>query len=147
MDEPAVLDADAHPDVIGPREIVGERQQAILSFGEDLEHMPVCSLHDLEDRRNVFIRYLLVEEVAHRVDKDEPGAAPSKRLIEPSGPEAKIEALLVWMVRDAAPALGEGLRVTVRAARRDLGAARPRVPSRLRPFDRSVIRHRIWSSS
>jgi hypothetical protein len=46
---------------------------------------------------------------------------------------------LVRMPWDAAPALGERLGVTVRAARRDLVTARDRVPGRLSPLDRAAV--------
>ena len=43
------------------------------------------------------------------------------------------------MPGDAAPALGERLRVAMRAAGRDLVATRDRVPGRLRPLDCAVV--------
>ena len=48
---------------------------------------------------------------------------------------------------DAAPALGERLRVAMGAARRDLVAARDRVPRRLGPLDLAAVRHLAHLSS
>jgi hypothetical protein len=64
---------------------------------------------------------------------------PLQRLLQPLRPELQRETLLVGVPRDATPALGERLGVTVRAARRDLLATRHRVPGRLRPLDCAVV--------
>src|SRR4051812_10317664 len=45
------------------------------------------------------------------------------------------------MAGNAAPALGEGLRVAVGASWRDLRAAGDRIPGRLGPLDRAVVGH------
>jgi hypothetical protein len=83
--------------------------------------------------------YLLMEEVAHRVHEDHSWARPLQRLLQPLWPQLECKALLVGVPWDAAPALGERLGVTVRAARRDLVAARHRVPGRLSPLNRAVV--------
>ena len=66
---------------------------------------------------------------------------PLQRLPQPPWPELERKTLLVRMPRDAAPALGERLRITVRAARRDLLATRHRIPGRLSPLDCAVVGH------
>jgi len=81
----------------------------------------------------------LVEEVAHRVDEDHPRARPLQRLLQSLWPELQRKTLLVRMPRDATPALGERLCITVRAARRDLVAARHWIPGRLSPLNCAVI--------
>ena len=43
--------------------------------------MPIGSLHRLEDGIDERLRYLLVKEVAHRVDEDASRLAPSERLL------------------------------------------------------------------
>jgi hypothetical protein len=84
---------------------------------------------------------VLVEEVAHRVHEDHPRPAPAQRLLQPRRPEPQVEALFIRVAGDTAEALREGLGVAVRAARRDLRAARDRVPGRLGPFDCAAISH------
>ena len=101
----------------------------------------VGALHHLEDARDVVERDALVEEVAHRVDEDHPRLAPRERQLQPLGPEAQVEALLVGVTGHAAEPLRERLGVAVRAAGRHLVAARDRVPRRVRPLDRARRSH------
>src|SRR5205823_2935574 len=83
----------------------------------------------------------LVEKVAHRVHEDHSRAAPLQRLAQALRPQAEVEPLLVMMAANAAPPLGEGLRVTVGAPRAHLIATGDRVPRRLCPLDRRRLRH------
>ncbi len=76
---------------------------------------------------------------AHRVDEDHPRPRPLQRLLQALWPELERKPLLVGVPRDAAPALGERLGVTVRATRRHLVATRHRVPGRLSPLGRAVV--------
>ena len=78
---------------------------------------------------------VLVEEVAHRVHEDHPWLFPGHRLLQPRRPERQVEALFVGVPRNAAPALRETFRVAVVTARTEFGAARDRVPRRVRPLD------------
>src|SRR5207245_2330220 len=82
-------------------------------------------------------------DVAHRVDEDEPALAPGQRQEQTVVPEVQIETLFIWVTRDAAKPLGEGLRVTVRTARADLRAPRDRIPSRVGPFDPTLEGHAL----
>jgi hypothetical protein len=72
--------------------------------------VPVGLDHRLEHLGDVVVGDVLVEEV----DEDIAALAPAERLVESVRPEPECEALLVGMAGDAAPALGERLRVAVR---------------------------------
>jgi hypothetical protein len=136
-----ILDAHADPDVRMPRQRRCELSQALVTLGQDLKRVPMGLSHDLEDLLEVGVRNTLVEEVAHRVDEDHSRPRPLQWLLQPLRPELQREALLVGVSRDPAPALGERLRVAVRAARRNLVATRHRVPGRLSPLDRALVSH------
>jgi hypothetical protein len=75
-----------------------------------------------------------VEEVAHRVDEDATRALPVQRHVESLGSKLQVEATLVVVAREAAPALGEALRVAVSAALGDVRAPGDGIPRRLGPF-------------
>jgi hypothetical protein len=49
--------------------------------------------------------------------------------------KAEVEALLVGMIGDSSPALGEGFGVTILTTRAYLGASPDRVPGCVCPFD------------
>jgi hypothetical protein len=54
-----------------------------------------------------------VEEIAHRIDEDPPRLSPVERQLDALRAELPVEAPLVVMAGDAAPALGEALGVAV----------------------------------
>ena len=97
--------------------------------------------HDVENVMDELLRDPFVEEVAHRIDEDQPRALPTQRLLQPGRPDAKVEPLLVGMAGDPAPALSERLGVAVSAAGRHLVAPGHGVPRRLRPLDRAAVSH------
>ena len=78
---------------------------------------------------------LLVEEVAHRVHKDHPGALPRERLQEALRSERQVEASLERVPGYAAKSLREPSGVAIVAASADFRAAGHRVPRRVRPLD------------
>ena len=78
---------------------------------------------------------VLVEEVAHRVHENHPRLLPKHRLPQPRRPKRQIEALLIGVPRNAAPTFCEALGIAIVASRTNFGAARHRVPRRVRPFD------------
>jgi len=110
-----VFHAHAPPDVglqrgeskLGPK----EPGNALRPFCQDLKGVPLRGGHDLRDGDNVFVGNLVVEEIAHGIDKDHLRSAPAQRLPEFSRNEAKIKSLLIGMAFDAAKALGERLGV------------------------------------
>src|ERR1700722_5585142 len=63
-----VLDRDAHPDVRGRRSRRTTAPKVIphqrTALGEDLEAMPIGGFHGFEDAIDVFVRDVLVKEVA-----------------------------------------------------------------------------------
>jgi hypothetical protein len=67
MDEPAVLDPDAHLRIPGAREQRGELGKALVAVGEDLEDVLVGTRHDIEDLRDVVVGEALMEEITYRI--------------------------------------------------------------------------------
>ncbi len=50
VNEPAVLDAHAHPHVRRPRQRGRELGETLVALGQDLEDVPVGAAHHVEDR-------------------------------------------------------------------------------------------------
>jgi hypothetical protein len=69
-----------HPEIRWPRELWRQIRQALSSLGQDLEHVPSGPLNHRKHLSYVLKGHLLVEEVAHGVDEDEPGPCPSEWL-------------------------------------------------------------------
>jgi len=137
-----VFDRDADPDVVRDVEPTGQRGEAFGALCQYLIGMPFGLAHDVEDLKDVGVRYGFVKEVAHAVHKDQAWALPLKGLSESFGAQGWCEPDLVGVTGDASEALGEGLRVAVGASGRDLGAAGNRVPGGFGPFDVAVVAHR-----
>jgi hypothetical protein len=51
-----------------------------IALGEDLEHVPVGSTHDVADARDELGGDLILKQVAHGIDEDLSGAFPVQRL-------------------------------------------------------------------
>ena len=134
-----VLDRHAHPDVLRPRQGGSDLCEPLVALRQDLEGVVAGLGHHGEDLLDELERDVRVEEVAHRVHEDHPRPAPPQRLPKPMRPEPEIEALLVGVVRYAAPALSERLGVAVGAARGNLRAPGHGVPRCFRPFDGAAV--------
>ena len=65
-----ILNADTHPSVFRPFNLVREFEKTLRSFCQDLELVPVCPTDDAKDLTNELQGDLLMEEIAHGVDKD-----------------------------------------------------------------------------
>jgi hypothetical protein len=137
--ERGVLDRDSEPDVARDRpalipvpDIVAHERAAL---GQHLVDMPVRLLHRIEHLVDELTVDVLVEQVAHRVHEDHPRLLPERGLFQSRRPERQVESLLVGMSWNAPPTLSEAFGVAVVTARTDLGAARHRVPRRIRPFN------------
>src|SRR6185295_7471460 len=103
--------------------------------------MPGSAFHDLEDVVDEALRYLLVEQVAHRIDEDPPWLSPAERSVEKVGLKGGSKALAI-------PGLAHGLKtfrhsfgVAELAARAHLGASGYRVPGGVGPFDGRRLGH------
>jgi hypothetical protein len=110
-----------------------------MSLGQDLESMVGSFAHDSEDTLNELYRHLFMEEIAHAVHEDGPGSSPAKGLFQSICPQSQIEPLFVWVPLNTTEAFCKPQGVTVFAAWRHLIAARNRVPSHFRPFDRRLV--------
>src|SRR5438105_3119275 len=77
-----ILNADAPPNVrqISGKPEVGPKQvaQSLRALGENLVRVPVRQLHDAYHAKNVFVRHVLVKEVAHAVDEHHSRFGPAQ---------------------------------------------------------------------
>ena len=112
-----------------------------IALGEDLEHVPVGSTHDVADVRDEVGRDLIVEQVAHGIDEDLSRAFPVQRWFQLLGYESQIEAALKGVSGYATEALSEHLRLAELAARAHSRAAPDRVPGRVRPLNGRPVAH------
>jgi hypothetical protein len=126
------------PAYIARTDVVTHKRTAL---GKHLINVPVRTLHCAEHAIDEPAVDVLVEQVAHRVDKNHPGLLPLQGLFEPGRPKLQVKALLVGMAWHAAPALGEPLGIAIVAAGTDPGASSNRIPRRIGPFDRGALRH------
>ena len=79
----------------------------LVPLRQDLEGVPARLDHHVEDLLQVSERDLLVKEVAHRVDEDEPGPSPTQRGLQSRGPEP-LRSLLVPASRTPVPGVAQG---------------------------------------
>src|SRR5579872_6176131 len=103
--------------------------------------MPVGHFHDAHNLLDIRIRNRFVEKIAHRIHENRFLRAPLEWLRQLLGHESQIEALFVRMAWDPSKAFGESFGVAVFAAGADLRAASHRIPGRVGPFNRRVLRH------
>jgi hypothetical protein len=82
------------------------------------------------------IREIPVKEIGHGVHKHPARSLPLEWEFEPLWPELQVEALLVWMPRNAAKPFGKGHGIAVITTRAHLSATGDRVPRGVCPFDR-----------
>ena len=140
---PVVLDAHAHPDVGRPVQVGRERGEPLGALGEYLIGVPRCIGHDREHLLYEVRRHLRVEEIAHRVDEDQPRRSPAVGrgqcvLVQgqgeagPAGP--RVAVVLVLGQPHRLEAAGERQRVTVVAPRRHSVAPRGGIPGRVCPL-------------
>ena len=94
--------------------------------------------------RTKLVRHVLVEQVAHAVHEDQLRLLPQQGSLNACRPELQVEALLVRMPRHATKSLGKRLGVAISTARRDLCAARYRVPRGFRPLDVTIEAHSTY---
>ena len=103
--------------------------------------MPPCGAHHMADLLNVVIRYLVVEEVAHRVDKNLLWRRPPDGVAQFFGYQSQVEAELKGMPLYATESFGERLGITMLTSGADFRAAPDRVPSGVRPLDFGIKAH------
>src|SRR5438067_4612317 len=82
---------------------------AFRTLGKHLECMPVRLKHHIRNGINVLKWNALMKEVTHRVNKYLFRTGPTQRLLEFFRDEAKIEAILKWVVRNSAKTFCEPL--------------------------------------
>jgi hypothetical protein len=82
-----------------------------------------------------------MEEVAHAVHENPSWLLPSQRQVKLIGMERYVETMHVAAIAHGLKALREPLRITEFTARRDLRAARDRIPRRIGPLNSAVVTH------
>jgi hypothetical protein len=130
-----IFNADAHPDVRGPRKIAGNCFQSLRPLRQDLILVPIRLVHYLERALDVFKWYIVVKEITHGVDEDPLWLLPAQWLIELFGDEPKIKSLFERMPSHSTEALRESLCITMPAAGADFRTAPYGVPRYVCPFD------------
>jgi len=103
--------------------------------------VPVSLPHGAEDGLHEGKWDVLVEQIAHRVDEDQPRTFPCKRYVQALRPELQVETLLVRMIRYTAKPLRERLGIAVGASRTDLVATSDGVPGGVCPLDLAAVGH------
>lgn len=113
------------------------------AFREKLENMTsiyVCLASNIEYFCNELSRYLLVEQVPHRLHKDSPGLAPVQRLIQNLLIETKtLPVKQIFIVTSVAESQIDFLRVAMQAT----GAYLCTHPTAARTIDAIHIMYRI----
>ena len=146
----AVLDADAHPDIRWPIELRSDLLQALRSLRQNLIGVLWSVSHDIKDSPNELQRNVRMEQVTHRVHKDDAGLSPRSREVEDLGVERELEArarrariaiFLVLPRTHRLEPLGESQRVAVVAPRRHTITSGRGVPGGLGPLDAASISH------
>src|SRR5262249_28453988 len=133
------FDTDSPPDVglVRRKSELGLQQipQPFRAFGEDLVGVPVCELHDTDDGKDVIVWHILVEQVAHRVNKDHLRGMPTQWLGKFLGDKSEVEPLLVRVTWDSPETLSERFGIAVNTTWTDLCAPSDRVPGCIGPLD------------
>src|SRR5262245_60628737 len=105
--------------------------------------MPVRCHHYSANSNNVGVGDAFVEQVAHRVDEDDPWCSPFQWLCQFLRNYSQIESLFERMPRYSTKSFCEGLRIAVSTAGTDLGTATNRVPGCVGPFNLAICTHRV----
>jgi hypothetical protein len=103
-------------------------------LSQQLKGVPVGADHRVEHTLDEFKRHARMEEIAHRVDEDQPRSFPLKRLIQTLRAKLKIKPALIWMARDATEPFCECLGIAVGTPRANLRASRNRIPGCFGPL-------------
>jgi hypothetical protein len=140
-----ILDAYSPPDIpsVG-REFERASKhvfQPLPSLGEHLERVPPRENHYADDPFNIFLGDLVMEQIAHGVDKDHSRLFPLQGLGKLFRNNANIEAFLEGVSCDSAKTLSKAFCIAILAACADFGAAPHRVPRCVGPFDRGAKGH------
>jgi len=112
---PAILYAHTKPDIrklAYPSELSAkEKTHSFVTLRQNLVGVTLRLPHYLADARDVLDWNVLLEEIAHRVDKDSSRMLPTQGLLELLRHEAQIKALLKWVTARSSKSLRERRRV------------------------------------
>ena len=97
--------------------------------------MLACLPHHGENLLDELDRYILMEEITHRIDKDGARLLPAQRNHQRILMKSKFETIGVIRLAHQFQPAREPLSIAVLAARADLVATGERVPGRLGPLD------------
>lgn len=145
-----VLDRRAEPEVLRPRQPIGEQPRAPSPLRQHLVSVLWRVVDHVEDVAHEPDRHLRVEQVTHRVHEDHARSLPRvrhrergrmHRHTEPRPAGARVAVALVLRRTHRLEPLRERQRVAVRAALGDAITTGRGVPGRFRPLDRRPVRH------
>ncbi|SRR6266568_1666160 len=145
-----VFYADADPDVLRPGQLLCHPRQPQRALRQQLVSMAGCGGHDVEDTGDENAGHAGMKEVAHRVDKYDPGSGPAVRQLqgvlmdrhpEAGSARAWITIGLVFRVAHGFESLRESKGITMLATGRDPITSRDRIPGRLCPLNRTTVCH------
>src|ERR1700712_1579638 len=77
------------------------------ALGQDLEGMPVGTLHGVPNLTYELLRHSFLEQVGHGVDEHHSGPLPKQRLLKASGTEGQIKSRFERMTGNATEPLTE----------------------------------------
>src|SRR5579864_4918281 len=115
--------------------LLGPCHHPCRSLGQHLKIVLSCFAHDGEDPFDKLVRYILVEQIGHRVDEDFLGLLPFEGKVKTFRPESQIKPLFIGMSLDSSKPFGECFCVTMLTTWANFGTTRDRVPSCVGPFD------------
>lgn len=150
LDHVEGLDRDAHPEVVGPVELVGDPCHPVRALRQHLVGVLRRLTNDVEDVAYEVQRHLGVEEIAHRVHEHDLRGPPAVGLIQrgrverhrkPRSRRSRVAIVLVLLGAHRLQSLRQSQRVTIVAARGHTVTPGHRVPSDLGPLNRTVRRH------
>ena len=131
----SVLHGNAQPCIAWCRLFGEVATQARRPLRQYLIGVARCFFDDRKHAVEEFVRDILMEQIGHGVDEIDCRFASAQWLLQSVLHQGQSKAIVVTGSPHALQALRHGFHITVFASRRNLGAARCRVPGLFRPFD------------
>lgn len=117
-----VLHADAHPDVLRPRQSRSQLSQSFRALRQHLEDVLTGLFHDFKRPTYEVHRHVGMEKIAHGVDENNARLFPAQRKIEKVVMDREPEPVHIAHTPHGLKPESHALGIAVQAARADLGA-------------------------
>ena len=105
-----------------------------------------CVVHGRETSLNELAWDLLMEKIAHRIDKNDTGRLPLQREIDNIILESYKKSIAVTRLSHRSKAFGHSFCIAVLAPWTDFVATRNGIPSRLSPLNGRILSHSVTST-